>query len=32
MNSPRGVSNVMKGNTASYTLKEGLALIIKAKD
>ena len=32
MNSPRGVSNVMEGNTASYTLKEGLALIIRAKD
>lgn len=32
MDSPMGVSNVMKGNHAEYSFESGMALIIKAKD
>ena len=32
MDSPMGVSNVMLGETAGYHIKEGMALIIKARD
>ena len=32
MGSPLGVSNVMEGNTACYSIESGMALVIKAKD
>lgn len=32
MDSPRGVSNVLKGEYAEYTLNSGMALVIRAED